>query len=429
MRIAYLVNKYPKVSHSFIRREIEALEAIGLSVARFSIRSCESELVDPKDKLEFQKTQIVLGVGVFGLLVNLIVFAIAKPISIFRGVQLALKIGWKSDAGILRHLIYLAEACVLFRWLQKEQVTHLHSHFGTNSTTVAMLCNAIGDVSYSFTVHGPEEFDRAANIALTEKINRAKFVVAICSFGRSQLYRWCDYQQWHKIHLVRCGVDEDYLNQPETFISNIPSEIPSLVCVGRLCEQKGQILLLKAIKALVEEGFDLFLTLVGDGELRSQFEELIREYGLEKQVKITGWASGTQVQEYIINARALILPSFAEGLPVVIMEAFALHRPVVTTYVAGIPELVQPHINGWLVPAGSVEELTSAIREVLLMSPDNLNRMGSAGTISVTDYHNVAQEAKKLAKLFHSHLEDDLVIRNSAWGIRENFKESARNGA
>jgi colanic acid/amylovoran biosynthesis glycosyltransferase len=422
MRIAYLVNKYPKVSHSFIRREIAALEAIGLSVARFSIRSCESELVDSKDKLEFQKTQIVLGVGVLGLLVNLMSFAIAKPISLFRGIHLALKIGWKSDAGILRHLIYLVEACVLWHWLQKEQITHLHSHFGTNSTTVAMLCNAIGGINYSFTVHGPEEFDRAENIALTEKINRAKFVVAICSFGRSQLYRWCEYQQWQKIHLVRCGVDEDYFNQPETPVANIPSDIPNLVCVGRLCEQKGQILLLQAIKALAEEGFELFLTLVGDGELRSQIETLIHEYDLEKQVKITGWASGTQVQNYIINARALILPSFAEGLPVVIMEAFALHRPVISTYIAGIPELVQSDVNGWLVPAGSLQELTSAIREVLRMSPDELNRMGNAGTISVAEYHNVTQEAKKLATLFNlsnSSLAENwsLEIGNEAFGM------------
>ncbi len=407
MRIAYLVNKYPKVSHSFIRREIAALEAIGLSVARFSIRSCESELVDPKDKLEFQKTQIVLDVGLLGLLVNFMGFAIAKPISLFRGIYLALKIGWKSDAGILRHLIYLLEACVLCHWLQKEQITHIHSHFGTNSTTVAMLCNVIGGISYSFTVHGPEEFDRADNIALTEKINHAKFVVAICSFGRSQLYRWCDYQQWQKIHLIRCGVDEDYFSQPETFVANIASDIPNLVCVGRLCEQKGQILLLQSIKALAEEGFELLLTLVGDGELRSQIEALIREYDLEKQVKITGWASGTQVQNHIINARALILPSFAEGLPVVLMEAFALHRPVISTYVAGIPELVQSDVNGWLVPAGSVEELTSAIREVLRMPPDELNRMGSAGTVSVAQHHNVNQEAKKLARLFHSQLEEE----------------------
>jgi colanic acid/amylovoran biosynthesis glycosyltransferase len=374
MKIAYLVNKYPKVSHSFIRREISALEASGLQVSRFSIRSCESELVDPKDKLEFKKTQVILDVGVLSLILNLLTFAIANPINFLKGLKLALAVGIQSDAGLLRHLIYLAEACLLRRRLRESDCEHLHSHFGTNSTTVAMLCRQIGGPSYSFTVHGPEEFDRAGNIALTEKINRAKFVVAICSFGKSQLYRWCDYEQWQKIHVVRCGVDEDYFSQPQTFIS----DIPHLVCVGRLCEQKGQILLLQAVKLLVDEGLNLKLTLVGDGELRGQLEELIHDYGLQQQIIITGWASGEQVQSHITNARALILPSFAEGLPVVLMEAFALHRPVVSTYVAGIPELVQSDINGWLVPAGSVEELSAAIRKVLKTSPDTLTQMDVA---------------------------------------------------
>ena len=396
MKIAYLVNKYPKVSHSFIRREISALEASGLPVARFSIRSCESELVDPKDKLEFEKTQVVLDVGIAGLLVSLLSFAFVKPISLLKGLRLALKISWGSDRGILYHIIYLAEACVLQRWLEEAQVSHLHTHFGTNSTTVAMLCSVMDGPSYSFTVHGPEEFDRAKNIALTEKINRAKFVVAICSFGKSQLYRWCDYQQWQKIHVVRCGLDNEYFNQPETIIS----DVPNLVCVGRLCEQKGQILLLQAVKQLKSEGLPIEVTLVGDGPMRSQIEALICEYGLGSQVKITGWASGTQVQNYITNARALVLPSFAEGLPVVLMEAFALQRPVISTYIAGIPELVQPEVNGWLIPAGSIEALTIAIRKVLQMSPQILTQMGSAGMVNVKEQHNIAQEAQKLATLF-----------------------------
>ncbi len=397
MKIAYLVNKYPKVSHSFIRREISALEASGLPVARFSIRSCESELVDSKDKLEFEKTQVVLDVGIRGLLLSLLGFAFSKPISLLKGLRLALRISWGSDRGILHHIIYLAEACVLRRWLHDVEAMHLHAHFGTNSTTVAMLCNAIGGPSYSFTVHGPEEFDRAENIALTEKINRAKFVVAICSFGKSQLYRWCDYQQWQKIHVVHCGVDDEYFNQPETFIL----DVPNLVCVGRLCEQKGQILLLQAIKQLKSEGLPIEVTLVGDGPLRSQLEALICEYGLQAQVKITGWASGIQVQNYITNARALILPSFAEGLPVVLMEAFALHRPVISTYIAGIPELVESDVNGWLIPAGSIEALTAAMRKVLYMSPDRLTQMGSAGTMHVKGQHDVVQEAQKLATLFY----------------------------
>lgn len=396
MKVAYLVNKYPKVSHSFIRREIAALEASGISVTRFSIRSCVSELVDPEDKLEFEKTRVILDIGVLNLLLSLISFAIFNPTTLLRGLFLALKVGIKSDTGILHHIIYLAEACTLRRWLVECEATHLHAHFGTNSTTVAMLCHACGGPEYSFTVHGPEEFDRAVNIALTEKINRAKFVVAICSFGLSQLYRWCSYEQWQKIHVIRCGVDDEYFNQPQTDIR----DVSNLVCVGRLCEQKGQILLLKAIKQLRDEGWDLQLTLVGDGEMRGHLEALIYEYNLHNFVKITGWASGSQVQQYIKNARALVLPSFAEGLPVVLMEAFALSRPVISTYVAGIPELVQSNVNGWLVPAGSVEALTTAMRECLRMSPEILTQMAGAGASSVMKKHSVAVEAKKLAVLF-----------------------------
>lgn len=396
MKIAYLVNQYPKVSHSFIRREISALEACGLSVTRFSIRSCESELVDPEDKEELHKTQIILNVGILGLLFKLLTIAFTKPISFLKALFLALKVGKKSQQGILYHIIYLAEACVLQGWLQKAGVTHLHAHFGTNSTTVAMLCQAIGGTPYSFTVHGPEEFDSPYNLALTEKINRAKFVVTISSFSKSQLYRWCNYQQWPKINVIRCGVDANYFEQPTI---PIPSE-PNLVCVGRLCEQKGQLLLLEALKNLINDNIECQLTLVGDGSLRPEIENLIQEYGLENQVKITGWASGTEVQKYIMNSRALVLPSFAEGLPVVIMEALALERPVITTYVAGIPELVQSEVNGWLIPSGSVPALTEIMRQVLQLPTERLEQMGKAGCVTVKMLHNTAQEAGKLAKLF-----------------------------
>jgi colanic acid/amylovoran biosynthesis glycosyltransferase len=402
VKVAYLVNKYPKVSHSFIRREILALEAAGVAVERFSIRSCESELVDRQDKIEFQKTQVLLDVGILGLLLHLFHYAIAQPKKFFNGLKLALKVGWKSDRGILRHIFYLAEACVLRLRLHKSGVTHLHSHFGTNSTTVAMLCHALGGPAYSFTVHGPEEFDRAANIALIEKIHRAKFVIAISSFGRSQLYRWCGHQEWQKIHVVHCGVDSEFLNQS----IHTMNDNQRLVCVGRLCEQKGQLLLLEAIKHLVDEGIKVNLTLVGDGPLRSQIQNQIDAYELNDQVYITGWASGSEVQEHITNARALILPSFAEGLPVVLMEALALKRPVITTYIAGIPELVKSGENGWLIPAGSVEDIITAIRQVLKVSPDTLEQMGIAGKASVSRQHDATKEAKKLAALFQEPLEN-----------------------
>ncbi len=402
MKIAYLVNQYPKVSHSFIRREIAALEACGVQVARFSIRSCASELVDPADKLELEKTRIVLGVGILGLLLITLGVALTRPVRWLRALWLALKFGWGSDRGFLRHLAYLAEACVLLRWFWESEVTHVHAHFGTNPTTVAMLCHSIGGPPYSFTIHGPDEFDRPESIALTEKINRSAFVVAISSFSKSQLYRWCDHTQWEKIHVIRCGVDNHFLSQPTTLIS----EHPNFVCVGRLCEQKGQLLLLQAVKKLATEGLRCNLTLVGDGPLRPQIEALIKHYELEEQVKITGWASGDQVQKYIIKSRSLVLPSFAEGLPVVIMEALALERPVISTYVAGIPELVKPGVNGWLVPAGSVEALTAAMRTALLLPAEQLEQMGKAGSASVIQQHNVGKEVSQLAKLFRFRLEN-----------------------
>lgn len=401
MKIAYLVNQYPKVSHSFIRREIAGIEACGIQVARFSIRSCESELVDEADKLELEKTRFILGVGIVGLLLSLIRVFLSKPFRFLSSLWLTFSIGWGSERGILNHLAYLAEACVLLGWCSDLGIAQVHAHFGTNSTTVAMLCHALDGPPYSFTVHGPEEFDKVQLIALEEKIKRAKAVVAISSFTKSQLYRWCEHQHWSKIYVIHCGVDKTFLQQPHTPVP----EQPCFVCVGRLSEQKGHLLLIEAAGQLAAEGLKFKLVLVGDGPLRLQIEARIAQLGLQEQVEITGWASNSEVQRQILNSRALVLPSFAEGLPVVLMEALALGRPVISTYVAGIPELVEPGTCGWLVPPGSVEALTIAMRTALQVPQETLEQLGKAGAERVTKRHDIAIEASKLAALFRSQIE------------------------
>jgi glycosyltransferase involved in cell wall biosynthesis len=401
MTIAYLVNQYPKVSHSFIRREIAGIEACGIQVARFSIRSCGSELVDEEDKRELEKTRFVLGIGKVGLLFALLRVAITRPIRFLSALWLMIQVGRKSDRGVLRHLAYLAEACVLIGWFSELGIAHVHAHFGTNSTTVAMLCRALGGPPYSFTVHGPEEFDKAEALALTEKIKRAAFVVAISSFGKSQLYRWCEHEQWSKIQVIHCGVDDMFLTQAPI---PVPDQ-PRLVCVGRLCEQKGHLLLLEAAGQLVAEGLSFMLVLVGDGPLRTEIETMITRLGLQDHVEITGWASNSEVHQHILASRAMVLPSFAEGLPVVVMEALALSRPVISTYVAGIPELVEPEICGWLVPPGSVEALTNAMRTALQLPVEKLEQMGRVGAFRVAQQHDAAIEASILAALFRSNIE------------------------
>ncbi|MBD2090413.1 glycosyltransferase family 4 protein [Microcoleus sp. FACHB-1515] len=402
--IAYLVNQYPKVSHSFVRREIAAIESLGVKIERFSIRSCADELVDPDDKQELERTRIVLSVGTSRLLQALIRTAAWRPLRFWHALRLTLKLSRSSDRSVAHHLAYLAEACVLLGWFAESSVTHIHAHFGTNSTTVAMLTHVLSELPYSFTVHGPEEFDRVREISLVEKIDRAAFIVAISAFGRSQLYRWCPQAQWFKLHVVHCGVDAEFFAQP-----TLPPETPRLVCVGRLCEQKGQLLLLEAASLLAAAGLQFQLVLVGDGPMRSQLEDAIDRLQLRSHVILSGWASNLEVRRQIIAARAMVLPSFAEGLPVVLMEALALGRPVISTYIAGIPELVDSDC-GWLIPAGTIEPLAEAMRSALLAPPETLATMGKAGRDRVIAQHSITVEAAKLAALFQG----DTPVEKSA---------------
>ena len=394
--VAYLVNQYPRISHSFIRREIAALEAGGLAVARFSVRRAAEALVDPEDQAEAARTRVLLDAGPAALLLAVLHTLLGRPRRFGQALQLMFRLGRRADRGWIAHAAYLAEACLLRQWLAAAGAAHLHAHFATNPATVALLCHVLGGPAYSFTVHGPHEFDRPEFLAMTAKIEGAAFVAAVSSFGRSQLYRWCGHAHWPRIQVIRCGVDRSYLDQPAPPVP----DVPRLVCVGRLCEQKGQLLLVEALSRLVADRVPCELVLVGDGELRPQIEALAAARGVTDRLTITGWAAGDEVSRQLQAARALVLPSFAEGLPVVIMEALALGRPVVSTYIAGIPELVVPGVCGWLVPAGSVTHLTDALREVLATPADQLTRLGAAGRERVALRHDVRTEAGKLARLF-----------------------------
>jgi colanic acid/amylovoran biosynthesis glycosyltransferase len=400
MKVAYLMNQHPYASCTFIRREIRALEQLGLGIERISIRTPESGFVDEADKSETNRTHYILKQGTSGILLMAASVAIRRPLKFFSAFRVALKLGHKSDRGLFIYLAYLLEACVLLQLAAEKQADHVHAHFGTNAATVAMLCQVLGGPSYSFTVHGPEEFDKPDAIGLPEKIANARFVIAISSFGRSQLCRWCHYSNWSKLHVVRCGVDDSYLAAE----LSPPPAAPRLVSIGRLTEQKGQMILIDAAKLLVQDNLDLEILLIGDGKLRGELERSIRAHGLEHVIRIMGWQSGEQVRSLIANSRALVLPSFAEGLPVVIMEAFALARPVITTYVAGIPELVQPGMNGSLVPAGDAEALAAAMRKVIAASTDELFQMGRHGRERVLEQHSVHKEAARLADLFRSNV-------------------------
>lgn len=381
------------ISHTFIRREILALERQGFDILRIALRGWDAKLVDDEDLRERMQTRYVLQESALALSWTVLWTALASPVRFLSALALAIRMRRGSDRSLLYHLVYLAEACYILPWLKSFGATHVHAHFSTNSTEVVMLANALGGPNYSFTVHGQVELHFSG---IDEKVHRAAFVVAISSFGRSQLYHLIEYAHWHKVEIIHCGLEPAFYTMKPTS----PAAPPRLVCVGRLSKEKGQLLLIDAAQRLARKNIDFELVLAGDGEMRAEVEHLIEQYGLARQVRITGWLSSYQVREEILAARGLVLPSFSEGLPVVIMEAMALRRPVLASYVGGIPELVQPGKNGWLFPAGSVEDLAEAMENCLSKSPEELQIMGDTGYLRVLERHSIDTESAKLAKLF-----------------------------
>lgn len=395
LNIVYILNSYPQPSHSFIRREIRALEAQGHNVTRIAMRAGDAPLVDAQDVEEAAATTYVLRAGAGALGMAALRSFLAAPARFAAAMRLAIRCGRRSEAGVAKHLIYLAEAAHVVQLCRAARASHAHAHFGTNAAAAAMLSNALGGPAYSFTVHGPEEFDAPRALALGTKIARSKFTVAITSFGRSQLARWAGPDHWDRIKVVHCGVDKARFpaRQP------LPAGPPRFVIIGRFVEQKGQLLALDALAQLCETHPDAHLTLIGDGEMRTQIEDRIDALDLAARVTLTGWVDEARILEELNAAHALLMPSFAEGLPMVIMEAMAAGRLVIATYIAGIPELVQDGANGWLVPAGDVASLAGAMR-ALAETPDTKTaEMAQAARARVLDRHDAALEAAKLAAL------------------------------
>ena len=398
-RVAYFVNQYPKVSHTFIRREIAALERQGVTVDRLALRGWDAEVKDAQDVAERERTQYVLQGALPGLAAEGLWRLIRRPARAWDALRLAWRMSRRAERSLPWHLVYLLEACRVANWLERSGAQHVHAHFGTNSTEVVMLAHALGGPGYSFTAHGPEEFDKPEFLGLARKIAQASFAVAISSFGRSQLCRWVPAAQWPKIRVVHCGLEPDFFAASDDIR---PAPVPRLVCVGRLCEQKGQLLLVAATSILARRGVAIELVLAGDGEMRASIEAAIAAGGLQAQVRITGWIGSEQVRDELLAARALVLPSFAEGLPVVIMEAMAIGRPVISTYVAGIPELVRDGVDGWLVPAGDVEALADAMQACLQTPSAGLEAMGRSAHERVRVRHAIDVEAARLRGMFET---------------------------
>lgn len=395
--VAYLTGEYPRPTDTFIQREVAALRAQGLDILTCTVRRPRiRSVVGATQQAEAANTFCVLEAARRPQrLVSAHLAALSRaPGRWFAALRLALRTSPPGVRALLYQLIYFAEAGVLARHLHRQGVVHLHNHFGDSSCTVAMLTSALSGIPYSFTEHGPALFFAAERWRLDEKIARAAWVVAISHFCRAQLMLFSDQAHWHKIRIVHCGVTPaNYGTRPRGAFGQ------HVLFVGRLDAVKGVPLLLEAFAAARTHHPEARLTVVGDGPARAALEAQAAALGIAGATTFTGYKAQGEVAALLEEADMLVLPSFAEGLPVVLMEAMASRIPVIASGVAGVPELVEDGVSGFVVPAGDVETLTMRL-ERLLGEPGLCRRMGEAGRAKVEAEFDVEREAVWLHRLF-----------------------------
>lgn len=388
-KLAYLTGEYPRASDTFIQREVAALRDLGHEVLTCSIRRTGAEhLVGPEQRAEQARTFHVLDTAKSPIrLIAAHLRWMRRPARYLSALRLAWRTAPRGLRGRAYNLIYFLEAGVLAAHLVDSGVEHLHNHIAKASCTVAMLASALSGTRYSFTIHGPDIFFEPQHWRIDEKAARASFVACISHFCRSQLMCFADRSHWDRFHIVHCGVD------PARYGTG-KRDGTRLLFVGRLAAVKGLPVLIEALRDLP----GAHLTVIGDGPDRAALER--QASGLN--VTFAGYQSQSAVADTLRDTDIFVLPSFAEGVPVVLMEAMAAEVPVVATRIAGIPELVEDGVSGRLVPPGDAEALGAALRS-LLDDADLRARMGAAGRQKVTDDFDIRTEARRLSQLFRGY--------------------------
>jgi glycosyltransferase involved in cell wall biosynthesis len=394
--IAYLTGEYPKVSHTFIQREVQALRKRGLAIQTFSIRRAPAvDLVADQRDEERDTFYVLENCRRLGTLAGAHLRQLfAEPKVYLNTLRLAWRMRSQGIKAASYQLFYFAEAVVLAEELKRRGIVHLHNHFGDSSCNVAILASAMCGIPFSFTEHGPNVFFEAKRWQLDEKVARAKFVVAVSHFCRSQLMLFSRQQDWNKISVVHCGVALERYEQGQK-----PGFNKHVLFVGRLEPVKGVAILLEAMAKVRSRHPDAQLTIVGSGSCRAELEAQAHGLGLTQISSFVGNKTQAEVADLLATADLLVLPSFAEGLPVVLMEAMASGKPVIATRVAGVQELLEESVSGFAVPPGDAASLAQRIDQVLTNEVLS-KKMGEAGRQIVEREFNIDSEALLLAKMF-----------------------------
>lgn len=393
-KIGYLCSEYPALSHTFITREIRVLEQLGLSIEPCSINPTKfPEKLETVDREYASRTTVIKATGK-GRLLGLVLGAFLTP-SGWRSLRSAWRLCvQRGPRDRVKALGYWIQALALDDWARRRQVGHVHVHFANPAATVALIALSLGRLEMSLSVHGPDEFFDIERNLLREKIQASRFVRCISHYSRSQLQRLVPSSLWDKFVLVRCGIYHD-----EFPFRGVVSDDKLVVCVGRLSPAKGQAVLLQASRLLLDRGWKFRVALLGAGDDEPALREAVARLHLESTVEFRGPVAHSEVVEVLSKAAVFVLPSFAEGVPVALMEAMAAGVPVVSTRIMGIPELIEHGVEGLLTPASDVEGLAGAL-EALWKGDIEVPSMIRRAREKVEQNYDVERNTAQLATIF-----------------------------
>lgn len=400
--IAYLLSRYPAISHTFFLKEVLGLKQLGFSIGTCSINPPDRspDRLTAAEAEEAGQTYYIKG-GHWRNISTLLSVLLRHPGVCLRGLRVTLSLATSDVYRCLYLCLYLLEALLLGAWMKRRKLDHLHIHFGSAVATVGFLASHAWGFSYSLTIHGPDEFYDVEHYRLAEKFRDARFIFCISNFCRSQVMKYCPPNQWENLHVLRLGVDPEHFRSQ----SRTPDLIVQIICVGRLTPAKGHNVLLQSLVTLLQRGHKIHLTLIGDGSERTQLEDFVHRHQLAAFVTFLGALNHDETHARLAQCDIFALPSFAEGIPVALMEAMAMEIPCVSTVIAGIPELIHNEVDGLLVSASSSEELAAAL-ERLVVSPDLRRQLGSAARTKVISCYNLNENISRLANAFEQCLSD-----------------------
>ena len=399
--MAYLVSRYPAISHTFILREVLQLRQRGfdIEVASINLPDSSSQNMNSDEQHEAERTYYVKQHGVFGALFAHL-HGLCQPVAWLRGLRFALGFGGWNLRQKAYGIFYFTEALMLARWMTSHGMTHLHVHFASAAANVALVLKHFAPIGLSLTVHGPDEFYDAPGQCLREKIAAADFIICIGAFARSQLMHLSPASEWHKFEICPLGVDTERYAPLQRRLEARPFTV---LCVGRLTPAKGQRILIDACRQLRQSGRQLRLVLVGTGPDEEQLKAVVADYGLESVIRFTGALNQAEVRAWYSQADAFALASFAEGIPVVLMEAMASGIPCVSTRITGIPELIRDGEDGLLVTPSDVGELAAALTR--LMDDSALGQsLARSARLRVQEKFSLERNVERLGKVLATRL-------------------------